>query len=50
VETKGEEKWNHERKVQNGMPMFSHMSFVSGFFFFFFSFSLFVFQLAGWAT
>jgi len=38
VETKGEEKWSHERKVQNGMPMFSHMSFVSGFCFFFFRF------------
>lgn len=32
------------------MPMFSPMSFVSGFCFFFFSFSLFVFQLVGWAT
>jgi uncharacterized membrane protein YdcZ (DUF606 family) len=49
VEAKGEEKWNHERKVQNGMPMFSPMSFVYGFCFFFFVF-LFVFQLVGWAT
>jgi hypothetical protein len=40
VEAKGEEKWKHERKVQNGMPMLKpcHLFLDCAFFFFRFSF------------